>query len=162
MKILTLVMSIFFLSSICFGQASNQKKEENIIGVFSSHKEERVIGQQIAQAGVTGSKYETNQTFLTIGEKKFQLFKYSEKQISDFEINNPNVQQEQKPFFVTLGDYYIKENLQEDGSYCLFTGTINNEKQIIYNASFIKVFNENEIVKALMLYWRGQKKKEKR
>lgn len=152
MKTLTILMLLLIMSFCAFGQGQAQEKEQRfLIGVLSSMEETREIGTQIA-LNVPTRKYVIVHMYVTVKGKRFRLFKYSKSQIEEFEkISSPPVQ---KQDFINQKDYYIRDNnaQKNEGKYCLVKGLIDEEKQIIYSASLVEIYDEDKVIEALMKY----------
>ena len=152
MKTLTILMLLLIMSFCAFGQGRDQEKQQRfLIGVFSSMEETRQIGAQIA-LNVPPKNYVIVHMHVVVKGKRFQLFKYSKSQIEEFEkIPNPPVQ---KPESINQRDYYIRDDdaKKNEGKYCLVKGIIDEEKQIIYSASLVEIYDEGEVIEALMKY----------
>lgn len=145
-------MLLLIMSFCAFGQGKAQEKEQRfLIGVLSSVEETREIGTQVA-LNVPPTKYVIAHMYVTVKGKRFQIFQYSKSQIEEFEkISNPPVQ---KPLFINQKDYYIRDDnaKKNEGKYCLIKGIIDQEKQIIYSASLVEIYDEDEVIEALMKY----------
>lgn len=152
MKTLTISLSILVMSFCAFGQGTSQGKEQSfLIGVFSSEKETTQVRPQIALNHPI-SEYTTVHMYVTVKGKQFRILRYSKSEIEEFEkITFPQVQ---KPDFVSKKDYYIRDNNADNnnGKYCLVSGIIDQEKQIIYKATLVEVYDEDKIIEALKNY----------
>ena len=122
--------------------------QEKIAGQFMSETVTISIGQQVGQQGA-GTTSTITRSYLTVQGKKYKLYRYSKDQITGMIRPNNGQQQVQQPLSVINEDYYLVGNQQENGKYCLITGTIDKENRIIYNATLIEVFDESKITEAL-------------
>jgi len=145
-------MLLLTMSLCAFGQGKAQEKDKSfLIGVLSLTEETREIGTHIAQ-NVPPTKYVIVHLHLTVKGKRFQIFQYSKSQIDEFEkISSPPVQ---KQAFINQKDYYIRDDSakKNEGKYCLVKGVIDQENQIIYGASLVEIYDEDEVIEALMKY----------
>jgi hypothetical protein len=152
MKTLTILILLLIGLSVPLDQGRAQEKEQRfLIGVLSSEEETRESGTQIP-LNVPPTKYVIVHRHLTVKGKRFHLFKYSKSQIEEFEkISSPPMQKQR---FIDQKDYYIRDDnaKKNEGRYCLVKGIIDEEKQIIYSASVVKIYDEDEVIEALMKY----------
>jgi hypothetical protein len=142
-KILSLSIILFF-PIICFSQ-------DKIVGQFTTQQVTHSIGQQqVGQQGNWGYSINVGRSYLTVSGKKYDLYRYSKEEIQNLYMpNNGQQQQVQQPVSVMVKDFYLLGHQNENLKYCLFNGTIDEEKGIIYSSSLIKTYDNNELVEAL-------------
>ncbi|WP_159019853.1 hypothetical protein [Algibacter sp. L3A6] len=142
MKKLLFILAFIFISI-------NTNSQSEITGQFSTEQISMVIGQQQrAEQGSWSSTINVGRSYLTVNGKKYSLYRYSEEDIKKMYLTS-DAQQVQQPLAVTTKDFYLLGYQSENGKYCQIKGIIDNEKGIIYYASFIKTYNSNEIINAL-------------
>jgi len=143
MKNLLFALSLIFISTISYSQTE-------ITGQFSTELISMVIGQQQrAEQGSWSTTINVGRSYLTVNGKKYSLYRYSKDDIKKMYNIGDGQQQLQQPLSVTTQDYYLLGYQSENGKICQIRGEIDEEKGIIYKASFIKTYSTNEIVTAL-------------
>ena len=143
MKNLLFALSLIFISTISYSQTE-------ITGQFSTEQISMVIGQQQrAEQGSWSTTINVGRSYLTVNGKKYSLYRYSKDDIKKMYNTGDGQQQVQQSLSVTTQDFYLLGYQSENGKYCQIKGEIDEEKGIIYKASFIKTYNTNEIINAL-------------